>query len=961
MPERISNFLANRYFLLVLGACVVASFFLVAEPVSLDRGRGERSLKIAENALGHVERFYVEGGVNYAEMLEKGVSSLEVALDDVLVEFPRGSSEGFTVRVGDRTRKFGGADPSSPGELESVLGKAVSFALSSTGAAEDRIENVEYSVVDGMLKALDPHSAMISPEIYREFLVDTEGSFGGLGIVVGIRDGQLTVISPIEGTPAHGAGIRAGDRIVQIENESTVSMPLLEAVGKLRGKKGTRVNILVSRKNFPRPRKFSIVRNTIKIESVEGFDLEDGILYLRIRNFQKNTFSDLRKEVAGRPGGPGGIILDLRGNPGGLLSQAEDVADFFLSSGTIMTTRAKNYSQTHVSSARRPEYGGKVVVLIDQGSASASEIVAGALKNNRRALVVGSRSFGKGSVQKVFDFEDGSALKLTIANYLTPGDVSIQDRGVTPDVLVQGVLVTDRKVVYDPLPEKRENAPAERPETPSLTVRHLDPSLGDPDDGEEPRPDETLGREKKLERIRSDFHVKLAGGMLSAETRGEMLSAARGLADAELEKIRAEIEKTGIDWSAGKTENPSVSVETVPPRTVFEAGDENFLTVRVTNTGKSPVYRLRAVTDCENAVYRDGEMLFGKLLPGESRTARVGFSVPRWTATREDRLKLVMSSGEVSLPERSLAVRTLGVEPPVYSYNYEVVDDGRLGSGGNGNGFAEVDEKVALRVRIRNVGTSDSSKTVATLRNLSGKDVFLEEGRFEFEDFRPGETREAPFRFRQSGGEGEARFELVVTDEDFREVRTQKITLPVAAGGKRPFAPLAGKTAVFRSETRLLGGSFAGARPRGVAGKNSRVRILGTSEGWTRVEGKNSVSGWVSQKSLRTAPGGGGGAEVSALEETFENPPALTVGDVPFSTAAAELRIEGSVADDDRVASVAVWRGGDKVRLFTPGKKKAPLFFPLELEEGMNLFTIVARDERGMISKKTLAVRRDFS
>ena len=961
MLETISNSVKSRFLLLVLGACVVAVFFLAAEPVSLDRGREVPTLKIAENALGHVESFYVESGVDYAGMLEGGVSNLEAVLDDVLVDFPGGPRDGFVVRVGGKTRKFASASPSSPAELESVLGEAVSFVLSATGAGEDRIENAEYSVVDGMMKSLDSHSAMISPEIFREFIVDTEGSFGGLGIVIGVRDGQLTVISPIEGTPAHAAGIKTGDRIVQIENESTVNMPLLEAVGKLRGKKGTRVNILVSRKNFPGPRRFSIVRNTIKIESVEGFDLPGGILYVRIRNFQKNTFSDLRKELAKRPGGVSGVILDLRGNPGGLLSQAESVADFFLSSGTILTTRAKNYSQTHGASPGFPEYGGEAVVLIDQGSASASEIVAGALKNNRRALVVGSRSFGKGSVQKVFDFEDGSALKLTIANYLTPGDVSIQDRGVTPDILVQGAFVAGEKVVYGPLPEKRGNAEAGEPETPELVVKHVDPSLGDAGAEEEAPPEAALARESRLERIGEDFHVNLAVRMLSAENRAGMLEAASAVAAEELEKIRAAIEKTGIDWSDGETDSPSVSVEAVPPRTVFEAGSENFLEVRVTNTGENPVYRLRAVTDCENPVYRGGEMLFGKLLPGESKTARVGFSVPRWTATREDRLRLLFrDSGENPASERALLVRTLADEPPLYSYNYEVVDDGRLASAGNGNGFAELEETVALRVRLRNAGTGTSSKTVATLKNLSGKNVFLEEGRFEFENFPPGETRDAPFRFRRVGGGGETEFELAVTDEDFREIRTQKIILP-SARRERPAAPLSGGNAVLRSETELLGGSFEGAPATGSAKRSSRVRVLGTSDGWTRVEGKNSVSGWVPQKALRAAPAGGDAAELSPLEEKFETPPALLLRDVPLSTTSPEIRIEGSVEDDERVKSVAVWRGSDKIRLFTPGKKKAPLFFPLELEEGMNLFTVVARDEKGMISKKTLAVRRDFS
>ena len=271
-------------------------FSLVAEPVSLDRKYNSQSIKIAEEALKHVNKFYLDKNkIDYAEMLEKGVSSLETFLDDVLVEFPQDRDGSFTVQVKEKTKRFKEKELPSSNDVASTLGQVVSFVLSNTGAEERAVKNIEYSISDSMLKVLDPHSAMIPPDVYKEFLIDTEGSFGGLGIVVGIRDGQLTVISPIEGTPAYRSGIKTKDRIVQIENESTISMPLLEAVGKLRGKKGTKVNLLISRKNFARPRKFSIVRDTIKIESVEGFDLANNILYLRIRNFQKNTSSDLKK------------------------------------------------------------------------------------------------------------------------------------------------------------------------------------------------------------------------------------------------------------------------------------------------------------------------------------------------------------------------------------------------------------------------------------------------------------------------------------------------------------------------------------------------------------------------------------------------------------------------------------------------------------------------------------------
>ena len=964
MSRKFPGFLKNRYLALALGIIIALSFFLVAEPVSLDRKYNGQSIKTAEGALNLVNKFYVDKSrVDYAEMLKKGVSSLETLLDDVLVEFPQEQNGTFDVYVNQKAKSFSEKKSPSSNDVTTTLGQVVSFVLSNTEAEESAVKNIEYSISDSMLKVLDPHSAMIPPDVYREFLIDTEGSFGGLGIVVGIRDGQLTVISPIEGTPAYRSGIKTKDRIVQIENESTINMPLLEAVGKLRGKKGSRVNLLISRKSFSKPRKFSIVRDTIKIESVEAFDLTDNILYLKIRNFQKNTSSDLKKEIKKRSYVIKGIILDLRGNPGGLLSEAEKVADVFLSSGTIMTTKARDYSKTYSAKSKQPEYDGKVIVLVNQGSASASEIVAGALKNNKRALVVGKRSFGKGSVQKIFEFDDGGALKLTIAKYLTPGDISIQDRGITPDIFLQGSSITKEKIVYNPLPEKKKEG-LQQPyiPTPLFTIKYIDDSLVPPEeDEEEIQPDESLTKTQKLEKLKNDFHVKLSSRLLLAQTKGQVYAMATDFSEEQLKEIRTRIEDAGIDWSDGETKNLSISVQTVPPKTVFQAGEENFLEIKVTNSGTAPIHRLSAVTDCENRIYSGEELLFGKLLPGQSKSSKVKFSVPKWLTTREDNLKLVFkSSGDLTFTEEKLLVKTVADKRPVYSHNHEIVDDGRFGSRGNGNGRAELEETVVLNVKLKNTGYGTSEKTVATLKNLSGDNVFLEKGRIELEDFRPGEVRFASFRFRQSGGGGETEFELLVMDEDFREAKKQKIKLPVFEQ-ERPFSQAsAKKTAVFSNSGPIVGGTFPGAPTVGMVRKNSVAKLLGTSGRWMMVQGANSVAGWVEEKNI-SKDGTGGKEEISAIAEVFEEPPFILIPDYPISTEASGVTVEGTVRDTNRIESVSVWRENDKIKLFTPRRNNFSLFFSLNLEEGMNLFTIVAKDEKGMTSRKVLAIRKDIS
>jgi carboxyl-terminal processing protease len=306
------------------------------------------------------------------------------------------------------------------------------------------IEKLVEGGIKGMLRELDPHTNYLPPDIYKEFESETSGEFGGLGIEITVQKGILTIISPIEDTPAYKAGIKAGDKIVKIDNVSTKGMSLVEAAKFMRGKKGSPVVLTIFRDGFEEPRDFKINRGVVKIKSVKFQDLGDGYGYYRVTSFIENTFDDLKKTLDQQLKSRdkvSGIILDLRRNPGGLLDQAVKMSDLFLEEGTIVSTVDRNKKQKEVISAKREGTlkDFPIVVLIDEYSASASEIVAGALQDNRRALVMGQRSFGKGSVQSVVALGDGSGLKLTVARYYTPSGRSIQSEGVTPDVTVDSI------------------------------------------------------------------------------------------------------------------------------------------------------------------------------------------------------------------------------------------------------------------------------------------------------------------------------------------------------------------------------------------------------------------------------------------------------------------------------------------------------------------------------------------
>ena len=298
-----------------------------------------------------------------------------------------------------------------------------------------------YGAVKGMLETLDPHSSFMPPEAFKEMQVETHGSFGGLGIEITVKDRFLTVVAPIEGTPADRAGIQPGDRIVKIEGQITKDLTLLDAVRKLRGPKGSKVTISILREGSPELMDFTLVREVIEVKSVRSKDLGDGIYYVRLASFQERTSKDLERVLEqAQTAGTTALILDLRNDPGGLLNQAVAVGDMFLEKGQLIVYtqgRIKNQDLRFTAEHSNGLPKWPMVVLVNGGSASASEIVAGALQDWKRAVLLGTKTFGKGSVQTVIPLSDGSGLRLTTAKYFTPRGRSIHGTGIMPDIIVE--------------------------------------------------------------------------------------------------------------------------------------------------------------------------------------------------------------------------------------------------------------------------------------------------------------------------------------------------------------------------------------------------------------------------------------------------------------------------------------------------------------------------------------------
>ena len=945
-------------------------------------------LKVLNRAVFEVKDHYVEPDrIDYQRMFLAGLNAIQRAVAPVIVHYAEGQ-ESLEVQVRNERRSFG-VSVDSPWSLARRYKEVFGFLQAELAGEEVDLRDIEYAAVNGMLRTLDPHTLLLTPDVFEEMQMSTRGEFGGLGIVISIRDGHLTIIRPMPGTPATRAGLERMDRIVKINEESTLNMPLTEAVDRLRGPPGSQVNVWVRRRqengNWANPRRIELTRAVIHIDSVEHRMLEDGVGYVSINNFQGNTHEDLQRALADlHEQDLKGLVLDLRDNPGGLLDQAVRVADTFLSSGTIVRTSSPDERQRDEKFARpegtEPDY--PMVVLINGSSASASEIVAGALKNHDRALIVGQRSFGKGSVQVLQNFQDGSALKLTIAQYLTPGDVSIQGVGIVPDIGIDPMTVDQEDMDLDIDPESylREadlashltNQRARDSIRPAVVLRYyLNREMrqrlreADPRDNENEEEDEFLTRFAK--HLLTD---------VEHSQRTEMLTDAADViaevSEREMNRAIADLRRLGVDWSEGTDQGPStveVQVSATPGETA-RAGDPFGLKVRVTNTGDKPLFRLRAVTDSAYRLFDDRELVFGRLNPGETRewTTTLGVCetdddeqrqcrLPKDMPDRADGVKVVFQEEHGHAPE-TVEIRTQvqALPRPQFAYSVHVADDIE----GNGDGLLQRGEKASLFLRVKNVGEGQSFETHANLRNLSGRGIVLTAGRFRIDDIMPGQEKVVRFSFEvlDDFERDQAKLEISVIDADLRESVNENVEVPIAASGRVPTSRSGRVTLSEGAEVRASPSADATLLGR-VRGGAMAVPAQAEVNGFVRVQLADEEPGWVAADS---ASGSGRGGRLSRSYDHM--PPELTVehgGDLV--TRNDTIRIRGNARDDQRVRDLYIYAGSQKVYFDSNEGDDDPrsMSFDTEvpLHGGINYVTVFARESDEVVSRRLFVVRRD--
>ena len=963
---------------------------LMAKTTSVDEGSYNLSnILILNRVVLYLQENYVDPErVDPQLMLTMSLNEVQKNIAEVVVHFDRSVAERpevATVIVGSNQRDFRLDEVSNLWEMSLKFQDVFRFVQENLSEDVDR-KKIEYQAVNGMLDTLDPHSVLLSPEYYKNMKEGNRGKFGGLGITIRMVEGQLTVINPMQETPASRAGILKGDRIVKINEVATLNMELSGAVDLLRGEPGTKVTLTIDRESsdWEIPRPFTLTRDMIKIPSVEHANLGDNIGYIHLKGFQDNTYKDmvsslsaLKKEMNGELAG---LVLDMRGNPGGLLNRAIEISDEFISSGTVVTTvgRSDNLKRSHEANAANTQPRYPIVVLINPGSASASEIVAGALKNNNRALIVGDRSFGKGSVQVLYEMENGSALKLTIAQYLTPGEVSIQGVGIVPDIKLRAMKAKALDDV-DMYPERwvrREaslkshlsNQNTIKGEKPSATLKYLDDT---------PEVDEDSGASDPA----SNHQVRLAKDLLQAagETwkRDELLEKLSG----ELDKISAvedgrltkHFSTFDVDWSDGPNPaKPSLDVQFSTDTDPMKLTPGATVTVKATikNTGGEAIHRLFGLTDSSSQDFSDVELVFGKLAPGASITRTFEVELDGDERTRFDHIALAIYAGsEPRADEKgivasaALDINTVGKKLPHFALNHAIRDD----IAGNGDGVVNPGERVHLRVFIENKGDGSADDPVAFLRSKNG-------ARVELEDARRGKNgaivskqrlfHDFSFVASKDLGSEALEFEAHLYDRVVGRAVMEKIKLPV--GSARAPEAVSGRARVEGDVAAILSTPTKGGHVVAKGALGDVLEVHGKAGGFFRVS-SGDVSGWVVDEQLAEPNADDANLDLAKLSFAHTgSPPRLKISTSVAVTEEDHVRLGGLAEDDGIIRDYYVFVYSStnhryesrKVTYKRLERARAEIDFEVPLQPGLNRVKVVARDDDKMESYESVYIYR---
>lgn len=947
--------------------------------------------------LAVMEDYYDSTRMDPVAMFKGAMDDVVVSVAEVKVSYPeKGAKDNVAiVDVLDATLKIDFDAMNSPWGLSKAFHRIFTFLYEKLPKNEHlNYRTIEYAAVNGLLATLDPHTSAMTPDVWEELRMSTRGAFEGIGIRIttDYREpcgGDLTVVDVFKGTPAEKAGMKMGDKIVRIEGDSTVNITTGEAADQLRGEPGTKVKVGILRKDGSK-KTLHIVRQRIPIDSVKWKMLADMVGYIELSAFQSGSADEMKDALEKlHEDGMKGLVLDLRSNPGGLLGAAIDIADLFISNGTLVTTAGRTSEQRDVTNATtadtEPAY--PIVILIDGYTASAAEILSGALRNHGRALLVGEPTFGKGSVQNIISLPDSGAMRLTIQQYLIPGDISIQAVGVAPDILFDPAVVDKKELLIS----RRERSFSEASLDSHLT-RASKIERGDRP-GALRMPYFVSSQDRKTDlntlqkcyagtperkSFRNRYEVEFARKLVSKATgvtTAELLVTARKMikqmAAAEKNNLSAALGKLGVNWARLEDVSLANQEEMIPSDDLnatanvegpVKAGHELKIGVTVKNGSKDTLYQLRAKTKSDNPYLSGIDLVFGQLAPGKTKKWTATAKLPPIARSRIDPVEIEFFSAQGKVPAPvTVDAQVVGRIPP------ELVYDWYLEDLGNGNGYLEPGETFKMHMSITNRGAGNTYKMEANLSSRPGLDV--ESGRFVIEPLRSKKSVRGFFLIAvpelQDSEEPIAAKDVELSlsfDEwvpakipSLFNLQHQNISLPVSV--PMPTMDKAdGTIAVAQSQAAVFttpssAGTIAGRAPTG-----SIFSVDGSMNGFFRIKIGDGRFGWISNKN--TAPGGKPNKQ---FVPNITQLPKIDIDGADSQTVnKAEVVLKGLISHPHGLRDLLVFVDGKKVEYEqVKGRANEQSFvFTIPIEPGANNISVMARHDNHIVASKSLFVRR---
>ena len=945
--------------------------------------------------LAVIEDYYDPERIDAQRMFEAIMNALQKAIAELVVEYDE-KKETAEINVAKKKQAISFGEIKSPWHLSRELHRIFKFIESNLPKNEYNLMDIEYGAANAMLSTLDPHSNALPPDIYKYLRMDTAGEFGGLGIRITTDrrppcSGNLTVVEVFDNTPAMKAGLKKGDQIVRIDDESTVNITTSEAADRLRGIPGTKVKVQIKRQNGTL-HNFNITRQMVPITSVEWEMLKEKVGYIKLNAFQENSAEEMLEALEMlHEKNMKGLILDLRENPGGLLHIAINIVNNFLPSGTIVTTAGRTQEDRHVENATadgtEPMY--PMVVLIDAFSASAAEIMAGALRNHGRALLIGETTFGKGSVQMVQQIPDGGAIKLTSGQYLTPGDISIQAVGVPPDITFLPVSVDKEEMDLTQNGKRFSEADLEfHLDRPNVRYRNdrdatVSSTLFIPKtevEADKARYKRCYVEEKIEDSYKGRFETEFARKLIASADKASaenLLVKARSMIekqDIEQDKaVVAALKNLKIDWSKPESaveEAPTDKEAPKPGRFSTSAkiigkvipGESFKVKVTVTNNSKQPIYRLYGVTSSDNTLLDGREFVFGKIAPKKARAWTENIKLPLSASPRIDDMTIKFQAVSGPLPEdKSISIEIPEQNRPELVYGWQFQDLG------NGDGVFQPGEEISMYISMKNIGKGETIDTEVELSAKPGIDVI--HGILDVNSLKPDATAEGVLRLRIMEEFPLSEAELTLAIRDWYETETgvpatrtmveRDIHLPVKTDTNKVDKAGGTVTVMHKDSGVLREGPATDARIVALSPEGAAFEVDGTANGFFRVMLSNKRHAWIS----KTAVSPGGNADPK-FDTVYYEPPVITIkGATVKKVKGATTKIEGYASHPSYVRDVMIFAEDQKV-LYAPsakdGKaKRIDFSADVPLKEGANHIIVIARHDDKIIGSESLFIRRE--